>query len=72
MAKLSIRKFRKKTSFNPVLFKRFLPCISGNKVAEMLDTLNSFHNKLQFTQEKQKKTINFLDMALILGINKIL
>lgn len=58
-----------KIDFEMVFFKRFmddcLTCIPINKVNEITNLFNSYHERLQFTYEiEENKRINFLDMNI--------
>ncbi|KAL3272683.1 hypothetical protein HHI36_014147 [Cryptolaemus montrouzieri] len=58
-----------KIKFNVTFFKRFMDgcitCIPNDKINEMTEMFNSYHNKIQFTNEIEKdRTLNFLDMQI--------
>lgn len=57
-------------NYTPIFVKKYvddvITAIPKDRINETLDILNSFHPKIQFTMECEKKRrINFLDMTLI-------
>ena len=58
-----------KLSFRPALYKRYVDdiiiALPSDRINETLNTFNSYHQKLQFTIEREiDNTISFLDIAL--------
>lgn len=56
-------------NYQPFFFKRYVDdcilCIPENKIQYTLNKFNNFHEKIQFTMEKENnKTINFLDLTI--------
>lgn len=54
----------------PIFYKRYvddcLLCIHKNELKNTLDSFNSFHQRIQFTFEKEiNKTINFLNITIM-------
>ena len=64
-------------SFQPTFFHRYvddiITCIPKNKTNEIINTFNTYNQRLQFTYETEKdESINFLDILLIKHNNKII